>query len=293
MTATATTATAFDRVLAPIIERIQQDLETWVATGKYEHSWVSSAPRNIETGKPYRGVNIFRLILEGKSSPIWGTYLQWQKAGYQVRKNEGKGKLGVEIYSPFLSGFKKDEHDNDKIIPVVRAPRTYHVFNSDDVFNIETGEPFDFTPPNPAEAIEHAETFFQALDLKIRPSHIAGYAHRPDIVLLPPRENFKSNEAYYSTFAHEVIHWTAHVDRVNRPLENYSKDILVRAKEELVAEFGSALVCGYLGIYTDEIHHDTTDYLGDWNTAFKDDPTALTDAIRQSITAFDFLVAQQ
>lgn len=50
------------------------------------------SPKNVESKKAYRGVNIVALWAaseqRGFSSGIWGTYRQWAQAGAQVRKGE-------------------------------------------------------------------------------------------------------------------------------------------------------------------------------------------------------------
>ncbi len=72
-----------------ITERIIQHLEA--GTVPWRRPWRSgpgSAPRNLVSGKPYRGVNVFLLLASGYSSPCWVTYRQARDRGGVVRKGE-------------------------------------------------------------------------------------------------------------------------------------------------------------------------------------------------------------
>src|SRR3546814_5578876 len=81
-----------------------------------------------------------------------------------------------------------------------------------------------------------------------------------DFVAVPPQPAFFEQVNYYRTCLHELTHATGHAKRLNRDLTNSfgSKDY---AREELIAEMGSAFLCAALGI-TPTVRH--ADYLGSW-----------------------------
>ena len=97
-------------------------------------------------------------------------------------------------------------------------------------------------------------------------SDSAYYRDDIDSVTMPNREDFKNDEAYLSTLAHEFAHATGHKDRLNRKwLNEYSK---YRPQEELVAEFSAVLIANRLQITCDTQNHAS--YLGGWASRIKD-----------------------
>ena len=70
-----------------------------------------------------------------------------------------------------------------------------------------------------------------------------------------------------STILHEFTHWTGHPSRLNRDMKGSfgSEDY---AKEELVAELGSAILCQSLGLSIDGLQHN--EYIGAWIKKLKE-----------------------
>src|SRR3546814_16508415 len=86
----------------------------------------------------------------------------------------------------------------------------------------------------------------------------AFYAPGPDFVQVPPQPALFEQVNYYRTCLHELTHATGHSSSLGRDLLNTfgSKDY---AREELVAEMGSAFLCAALDIEPNVRHPD---YLG-------------------------------
>ncbi|RWB20501.1 MAG: antirestriction protein ArdC, partial [Mesorhizobium sp.] len=76
----------------------------------------------------------------------------------------------------------------------------------------------------------------------------AFYSPSSDHIQLPRPEFFKDMASFVAVRAHETLHWTAAPPRLNRDLSRYHKDRTDRAREELLVEIGSALICADLGI---------------------------------------------
>ena len=94
----------------------------------------------------------------------------------------------------------------------------------------------------------------------------AYYRHDLDSVTMPNREDFKTDEGYLATLAHEFSHATGHKSRTNRKwLNNYSQ---YRPQEELVAEFSAVLISNRFQITCDTQNHAS--YLGGWASRIKD-----------------------
>jgi antirestriction protein ArdC len=93
---------------------------------------------------------------------------------------------------------------------------------------------------------------------------------------------------WYRTILHELCHATGHESRLGRNLKNAfgSKDY---AREELVAELGSAFLCAALGIVPTVRH---ADYLGAWLEVLQEDNRAIFRAASAASKAADWLLVR-
>jgi antirestriction protein ArdC len=171
----------------------------------------------------------------------------------------------------------------------------YTVFNADQIDNLP--DRFKVIPPaappsSRIERIAHAEAFFDATGAKVRHGgNRAFYTTDADFIQLPPFESFRDAESYAATKAHEFVHWTGHDSRLARPIRNRfgTEDY---AKEELVAELGSAFLCADLGI-TPEVREDHAAYIASWLKSLKDDKRLIFRAAAHAQRAADHLHGYQ
>jgi antirestriction protein ArdC len=92
---------------------------------------------------------------------------------------------------------------------------------------------------------------------------------------------------YYHTLFHEVIHSTGHESRQNRfKVESFGSERY--AKEELVAEFGAAMVCVNAGVPIER--EESADYIRQWAKRCKDDPGLLVTAVNAAQRAADMVL---
>jgi antirestriction protein ArdC len=107
---------------------------------------------------------------------------------------------------------------------------------------------------------------------------------------MPSRTAFRSQAEYYSTLFHELTHSTGHAKRLGRedidkiqPVgsEDYSK-------EELVAEMGSAMLCGVAGIEQATIGNSAA-YLRGWIKRLKADSRLIISSARAAQEAADYI----
>ena len=82
-------------------------------------------------------------------------------------------------------------------------------------------------------------------------------------------------------------HWTGHKTRLARDFSGRFGNEAY-AREELVAELGSAFLCASLGIVPTVRH---ADYIGNWLTILKNDSRAIVSAASHASKASDFLLA--
>ena len=114
---------------------------------------------------------------------------------------------------------------------------------------------------------------------------------------MPSRETFTgtktstSTEAYYSTLAHELIHWSGGATRLDR-LKTGGKRSTEYAFEELVAELGSVFLNVSYGIKT-KPSQDNAQYLNGWISKLQNDHKYITTAMTQASKAIDHLNSYQ
>jgi antirestriction protein ArdC len=112
---------------------------------------------------------------------------------------------------------------------------------------------------------ERAKEVFAATGADVRHGgDRAFYSPDGDFIQLPPKQAFSNPHEYYGVFAHESVHWTGHVSRLNRlnKLARFGSESY--AVEELVAELGGTFLLAELGIPQAGDLTNVTAYLASW-----------------------------
>jgi antirestriction protein ArdC len=290
---TPTTSTQRRDLYTRVTERVVADLER--GARPWLKPWTSGSPcvsrPRRHNGMPYRGINVLLLwgeaIDHGYSAPLWMTYRQALEIGAHVRQGEHGTTV---VYADRIVRKESDEagHDVERVIPFLKA---YTVFN---VAQIENLPAQYLSQPEPQtdklKLLASAEAFIAATGATIRHGgDRAYYSPTLDIIQLPVPEAFHDAESYAVTTAHELTHWTAHPSRLNREFGGQRfGDTGGYAREELVAELGSAFLCADLGI-TPEPREDHASYLAHWIAVLKADKRAIFAASAHAQKAVDFL----
>ena len=250
-------------------------------------------PRNIESGRHYRGINVFLLSMtawvQGYDSSYWTTFRQVEKVGGHVRKGE---KSTMVVFWKKLE--TKDKKTGEpKTVPVLRY---YNVFNALQCDGLKPPD-VEPEPPEPFDPIEGAEDIVQDyLDgpLMEFKGNQAFYRPKEDLVRMPKPEKFLSREFFYATMFHELVHSTGHSKRLDRNLDcsppafgspDYSR-------EELVAEMGSAFLCATVGISPQTIEQSAA-YIAGWQKRLTADPKLVVMAAGAGQRAADWILGQR
>ncbi|MDI4655865.1 ArdC family protein [Xanthobacter autotrophicus] len=283
-------------IYARITERIVADLEKGVRPWIQPWSAANATGRITRplchTGEPYSGMNVLLLWSEamarGFASPTWMTFKQANELGGHVRKGESGS---IVIYASRFTKTETDAHGGEveRDIPFLKS---YSVFNVDQIEGLPAN--FYLPPPpvlDPMARIEHADWFFAHTGAVIRHGGSAAfYSPSTDHIQMPLFETFRDAASYVAVLSHESVHWTADPRRVGRDLSRYAKDRSERAREELVAEIGSAFLCADLGIVPElEPRPDHATYLGSWLTVLANDKRAIFSAAAHAQRAVTFL----
>jgi antirestriction protein ArdC len=110
---------------------------------------------------------------------------------------------------------------------------------------------------------------------------------------MPLRTAFPEQREFYSTLFHEMVHSTGAVKRLNRDgiskLDKFGSEQY--SAEELVAEFGSAMLCAVCGIQPSVVENQAA-YIKTWLERLKgweDSATLLMRAISAAQKACDHI----
>lgn len=283
-----TTTARFDihqTITNTIIAAIEAGTDTWRMPW---HVTGSAMPVNAESGKAYRGVNVLTLWaaakIAGYAAPLWATYKQWAEMGAQVRR--GEKATCVVFWKPI--DFADDTEGDDEASHRFMA-RGYSVFNAEQVDGFTM--PVIEVPPE-MERIATAEAFFSQTGAVIQQGgNRAAYTPGLDMIKMPPFAAFCDPLAYYSTLAHEVIHWTGAKSRCDRDLKGRFGSEQYAA-EELIAELGAAFLCSDLNL-TSVPRPDHAAYIESWLKVLKSDKRAIFTAASKAQAAADWLHAHQ
>jgi len=234
----------------------------------------SGLPTNAKTGNQYHGGNVWSLLLgadvAGHSSQYWATYRQWADLGRQVSKGE-KATYGVKWVFPTEEEKAKDP--NKRAFP--KAFAVHNFSQSEPLTDDGTAWTEPIKETGTAETIATAEAYVVATNAVVKlDANRAYYNPTDDAISLPALESFRSTEGYYGTLLHELTHWAGNARRLARDCaRDYHNDKQARAREELVAELGAAMLCGTLGI-TQEPREDHAQYLKSWSALLANDSGA-------------------
>lgn len=243
--------------------------------------WRVLPPANLISKRPYRGINVFLLGFAGYGSQYWLTFNQAKQLGGNIRRGEHGTKI---VFWKFDT--RETETPDGEIEERKFAFLRYFV-----VFNLEQTEGLKaLLDLPPAFPIESAESIVRGMPNPpaFEQDSRAAYIPSQDVVAMPSRTAFSSQEEYYSTLFHELTHSTGHAKRLGRDgfetpqqfgSESYSK-------EELIAEMGSAMLCGVSGIEQSTLANSAA-YLRGWINRLRGDSRLVISAATAAQKAAD------
>lgn len=319
-----------ESVYQSVTDRIVAALEAG-ETVPWQRPWKSAGgiPYSIRSGKPYRGINPFLLLMENYDDPRWGTFKAMREAAITEARSQGREIVIEQVFNPktkrmqekaweiidgkkvwFQGGVKRDERGTQIVLwkPVPKKPegenenpgqymllRFYSVFNAkqaDGLPELPVDVPREFTPIEAAEQIVSGYVWTTGSE-NGGPSvsfghNQAAYSPRQDRVEMPDPEQFVSDESYYCTIFHELVHSTGHEKRLKR-LEPALFGSNPYAREELVAEVGSSFLAGLSG-FESAGGDQSAAYVAGWLEPLKNDPKLVVQAAAQAQKAVDLIL---
>ena len=192
-----------------IIEKLEQGTIPW------KMPWSSEAPKNLISGKSYRGINVFLLGSLGYMSPYWLTFKQAQSLGGHV--NKGEKSTPVVFWKTYST---MEQNDEGKLEEKGRfVLRYYRVFNIEQCSLPPEEVPAADPTTKSFDPIPKAESVVAGMPSAPEITHQsqrACYSPILDIVNMPKPESFDAPVNYYSTLFHELAHSTGHQSRLDR-----------------------------------------------------------------------------
>ena len=289
-----------EKVYEVITDQIVKALEAGVVPWQKPWTATASMPRSANTGTAYRGINVWTLhftgILKGYTSPLWITYKNAIKLGGKVTP----GEKGVPV-----SFWKKLEID-DAQAPTgkkkIMMIRYYTVFNLEQTEGVKLPKKVaDLVAPKRKrtkmailkDAQKIADGYPNGPTIK-HGSDRAAYTAQLDTILMPDQDTFVNTEEYFSTLFHEQTHSTGHSDRLARTgiVEHNGFGTANYTEEELVAEMGSAYLCGIAGVDQSKTFENSAAYLGHWLGVIKADPKFIVTVAGKAQKAADHILGR-
>lgn len=273
-------------------------------TVPWRKPWATShgMPKNLISGKEYRGINIMLLGCQQYSSPYWLTYKQAIAKSGNVRKGE---KSSLCVFWKLCSAQGTVDPDHEAVTPVTpekqhcqqSAPilKYYNLFNLEQCDGIAS--PTIETPTYEFTSIEKAEQIVSGyMD---RPEIIYGgnracYSPASDRIKMPDEDRFEKCEEFYSVLYHEMGHSTGHKSRLARKevmeINQFGSESY--GSEELVAELTSSMLCGVAGISNQTIELSAS-YIDGWLSVIKADRKMVTVAAARAQAAADHILGRK
>jgi antirestriction protein ArdC len=276
----------YQEVTTQIIAALEAGIRPW------RQPWKSGSPGlpiNATTGRPYHGVNVLVLAMTSFAlggDPRFCSYKQATDRGWQVRK----GERGTTVFF-FKRMLVEDRNaapeadDRTKTIPMLRA---FTVFNGSQIEGIP-----DYVAPSVTDESWRRP---EATDIILRNSKAvikfggdrAFYSPSLDFIQLPPSSSFESPEALRACALHELAHWSAGKDRLDRDLTGRFGSTGY-CLEELRAELTSVFLGKVLDLPCDIPNH--ANYIGSWIERLKSDKREIFRAASEAQRIADYLLA--
>lgn len=287
------------------IETISKDWsKPWITEGSL--GW----PKNL-SGREYNGMNALMLLLHceknGYKIPRFCTFNCVQRLNKPTEKQAKEGvelprvsvNRGEKSFPVMLTTFtcihketkEKIKYDDYKMLSdeekkmynVYPKMQVFRVFNVQQT-NLQEARPELWNKLANGDAIkldEGDKMSFEPMDVMIRdnrwicpikPMHQdkAYFSISKNEIVVPEKAQFKDGESYYGTLWHEMTHSTGiegQLDRI-KPAAFGSDEY---AREELVAELGSALVAQRYGM-SKALKEESCAYLKSWLEQLKESP---------------------
>ena len=303
-----------EKICAEIIALIEKGVNPW------QKPWTAQTSgnyRNLITGHLYSGANTALLIMyevsRGYTSNLYVGYAQAAKKNWTVKK----GSKACYILHPVPVCFDKTDKDGNPVKDdkgnVVKVQfmnfKPVAVFNSDCLVGADEKaqdaleqtikheqrnikENFNDVETRKHKAFTTLKGYMDAQEIDLlEGGDRAYYSPSADNIGMPKPKQFQTVDGYLATLSHECIHSTKKESRLDRSFgfSMFGNDAY--AREELVAELGSAILTRKLNVGSKIEHHSS--YLKSWLKGIKEDTSYLFKSLAYANKAANFILENQ
>ena len=267
-----------------IIEHLEKGVVPWHKT------WTEAGlPKNLVTGKHYRGVNVWLLSALNYQQNYFLTFNQAKDLGGAIKKGE-KSHLVV-----FWKWFERENPETNEMekVPMLRYFNVFNVSQCEGIPKVKIPKQ-EIRNNNPIKECEKIINEMPKLPRIEHKEQRAYYNRISDHINMPRMETFDKSEDYYGALLHELVHATGHNERLNRKelLESTGMRSENYAKEELTAEMGASYLKSYAGIPIEQLENNAS-YIQHWLEHLKNDKKFIVYASSQAQKATDYILKIQ
>lgn len=287
-------STPFKPLSEQITGKMIADLKAGTSIFQRPNNSLNSAlPFNIESGHRYAGPSALILLMQKRDDPRWGTSNQANRNHTAVVK----GATGTLIQ--FMSNYEYQKMVDAEGQPILKENQKQRVervkleepklvdawlFNGEQMRNIEKWE----KEPNILSPAERAQVILDNSKAVIENGgDDMFYDKQLDAIIIPEMEQFASPEQYYAEALHQLAHWTAAEDRLNRPLVCEAGEF-VMIREELRTNLASLLLSKELNLPYELNYHEG--FINSWAQVMKDEPSELFKAASDAQKIVDHIL---
>lgn len=270
-------------VTAQIIDAMRQGTSAWQMPWHCDQRALE-LPRSL-SGRRYTGINVLALWSSarryGFAQATWGTREQWARQGCRVLP--GETATTAVVYRQRDAQCAAE--DCQRMLFARRLP----VFNRCQV--IGGAAAIDGVRARPLVVLAD---LLRSTGAQVQyGGTVACYRPDEDDILMPHHARFRDTSddvlpAYAAVLLHELVHWTGAPSRLDRDLSGRFGGAAY-AIEELIAELGSAYLCGALGI-SSAPRADHARYISEWFDVLRRDKRAIFLAASHAERAMQFLL---
>ena len=278
-----------------VIKAVEQGTAPW------QRPWSGDCfPQNAISKRRYNGSNTIILSLrgaemDGGEDPRWITFQQALSKGWNVRKGEHGTRISFwkNLVMP-LTDETGEPVLNREGGPAMKRTLMEKLFTVFHASQIEGIPPYMPNLVNAVEANEKADRVISDSGADIRHGgYSAFYRRKDDFIQIPKQGFFADTAGYYAALLHELIHWTGHEARLNRPYDTLMGSPAY-AREELVAEMGSMFLSAETGIPQSAEHFQNhAAYIEGWVTLLRSDSNILFKTAAEASKAAEFLLTKE
>lgn len=280
---------------ATVTNRIMELLKQ--GTVPWRRPWSSAGPpMNAITKRVYQGINLWMLLSLSYENNLFLTWQQLKSLNASVKR----GETGhIVVYWQAIEQTKQEdpfEEQNEQTVDQQKPKmqlRYHKVFNVDQCIGIPASvflSNHEYQR-NPLTACQQVIVGMQDLPIIKHGKGEAYYVAATDTINMPKMKSFASNEAYYTTLFHELVHSTGHEKRLSRKsmtdMAEFGGELY--SLEELVAELGTCYLGAYAGILEKEIENSAA-YIGGWLSKLENDNRFIISASTQAQKACDYIL---